>query len=201
MSGARSTWDEFGSRIALGYPPGDEPGETGDPGEPFVVQLLGGVRGLVVIGVGSGEQVEGGHALAVERRRVGGQVGVVGQRQIESPRHVGALHDARPDTRGTHRLHREPVLVEASHHVQVDIGEKLIRPDLAPEERPRTQKPGFLAGTRSRSATAGRAGPRRRCGPAPAPPRCPRHCRRRPDGPPPDREDSAEPLPPMPRWS
>ena len=100
----------------------------------------------MVVGVRSGEEVEGRHALAVERRRVGGKVGVVGEREIEAPGHVRALDDAGPDAGRTHRLDGQPVLLEPPHHVQVDVGRELAGIDLVPEERPGTEEAHFLPG-------------------------------------------------------
>ena len=95
--------------------------------EVLVVDLVGGVRRLVVVGVRAGREGEARHARLVEARDVGRLIRVRLDDEVEAGGDVGALEQPSPHRAGAGGLHDQLVVLHAADHVEVEVGGDLIR--------------------------------------------------------------------------
>ena len=125
--------------------------ELDDAIEVFVVDLVGGVRRPVVVGVGAGEEAQARHAGVVERRDVGRLIRIR-LHCTSKPAATLACSMSLAHTRArAGRLHGQLVVLHAADHVEVQIGRELIerhrrrrrrnaadpiRPSSSPDQKP-----------------------------------------------------------------
>ena len=101
---------------------GDEgAGELRDAFEAVVVECVGLVGRAMVILMAAGEEIQHRHAFRVERRGVGGQVGIFLEREVEAGGDVAFLDELAPRAGGTDALQAELVVAQAADHVEVHI--------------------------------------------------------------------------------
>ena len=105
--------------IGGGDAAGDEAHEFGDLGSIDVVDLVGGVAGHVVVGVGAGEGVQRGDAFQIERGAVRRQMGVVLRRDRQTDGRIAFFDLLRPQRAAAEALEHQRLLETADHvHVQ-----------------------------------------------------------------------------------
>ena len=98
VCGDCSTFVNCGAVVEFHQSRGDRRRELDDAIEILVVDLVGGIRRLVVVGMRAGRERQARHAGLVEGRDVGRLIRIRLQLQIEAGRDVRALEDATPTT-------------------------------------------------------------------------------------------------------
>ena len=92
-----------------------------DPIEVFVIDLVSGVTGPMVIGMGARKETQRWHARLIEAGDVGRLVGIRLQDEVEAGGHVRLLENPRPRGTRAGRLNGELVVHHAADHVEIEI--------------------------------------------------------------------------------
>ncbi len=112
--------------VRVGHRADDRGREADDPVEILVVDLVGGVRRLVIVGVRARREGQAHDLCLVEAGDVGRLIRIGLDDQVEAGGDVGALEQARPHRARAGGLHDQLVVLHAADHVEVQIRGELI---------------------------------------------------------------------------